>query len=501
MVILQEAGGIFHLVLDRTGIDWHWSSRSPFSVSARKSARLDRQVSPVSWGVLSPHRIHCLEPKCSPNRYPDERYALPFFGEAETNYKTLIDTATDAIVVFDVYDRIIVWNRAAENLFGYTSEEARGSSFFQMVIPNEFTDIVKNNFRNLILPEADSTLQKPVEIVALHKDGSSFPVELALSRHVVAGVSMSTCIIHDLTSHKRDEEALRESEALLRTILDTIPSGVTVRDVQTGKLILSNTRSREIMGELVKRTDQFWGYCGTYTDVPPTGSRTGRYPDPWPPEWRSMMRKILCKRTDGMPITLSISSTPLRDQYGKIIMGVGVFHDITARKKAEVALREREQQFRSVMDNSKDLIYRQNLQNGRYEYISPSAETLTGFSADEFLAMDAEMARSMIHPDDISAMRSALVCLERTGKAEVEYRWHAKNGDYHWFSNHMSLIRDASGRPLYRDGSIRDINERKLAEDDLKEALSEKEALLSEIHHRVKNNLTAFISLLSRRIL
>ena len=420
-----------------------------------------------------------------------------FFGEAETNYKTLIDTATDAIVVFDVYDRIIVWNRAAENLFGYTSEEARGSSFFQMVIPNEFTDIVKNNFRNPILPEADSTLQKPVEIVALHKDGSSFPVELALSRHVVAGVSMSTCIIHDLTSHKRDEEALRESEALLRTILDTIPSGVTVRDVQTGKLILSNTRSREIMGELVKRTDQFWGYCGTYTDG------TSYRVEDWPIS-RSMAtgvevndEEILCKRTDGMPITLSISSTPLRDQYGKIIMGVGVFHDITARKKAEVALREREQQFRSVMDNSKDLIYRQNLQNGRYEYISPSAETLTGFSADEFLAMDAEMARSMIHPDDISAMRSALVCLESTGKAEVEYRWHAKNGDYHWFSNHMSLIRDASGRPLYRDGSIRDINERKLAEDDLKEALSEKEALLSEIHHRVKNNLTAFISLLS----
>ena len=68
--------------------------------------------------------------------------------------------------------------------------------------------------------------------------------------------------------------------------------------------------------------------------------------------------------------------------------------------------------------------------------------------------MDAEIARSIIHPDDIPNMRSAMDGLESTGEAEAEYRWQMKNGNYRWFSNHMSLIRDASGRPLYRNGSI-----------------------------------------------
>jgi len=62
--------------------------------------------------------------------------------------------------------------------------------------------------------------------------------------------------------------------------------------------------------------------------------------------------------------------------------------------------------------------------------------------------------------DDLPAMRAALARLMETGHEEVEYRQRAKNGDYRRFSNHMSLIRDSAGRPLYRDGNIRDLSER-----------------------------------------
>ena len=171
-------------------------------------------------------------------------------------------------------------------------------------------------------------------------------------------------------------------------------------------------------------------------------------------------------RKDGSRVPIIIAGAMLDAAR---FNGVAFVLDITRRKRSEEALKYSEERFRSVLDSSKDLIYRENLQTGRYEYISPSAETLTGFSADEFLAMDAGIARSIIHPDDISAMQSALDSLESTGEAEVEYRWLMKNGTYRWFSNHMSLNRDVSGRPLYRNGSIRDITQRKNAEEALRE--------------------------------
>ena len=147
-----------------------------------------------------------------------------FFGEAETSYRALIETATDAIAVFDSADRVIVWNRAAERMFGYTPAEATGSSFFLMVIPDEFTTVVKSNFRGPVPPHADPALQKPVEITARRKDGSTFPVELALSQHMVGDTRVSTCIIRDLTERKKTEEALLKKNEDLNAACEEIAS-------------------------------------------------------------------------------------------------------------------------------------------------------------------------------------------------------------------------------------------------------------------------------------
>jgi PAS domain S-box-containing protein len=185
-----------------------------------------------------------------------------------------------------------------------------------------------------------------------------------------------------------------------------------------------------------------------------------------------------------------------------------------------------------VLDNSMDVIYRLNLQTGRFEYVSPSSEQVTGYSPAEITALESGQALAMIHPDDLPGMEAALARFGKTGRAEAEYRQRTRDGTWRWISNHMSLIRDSTGRPLYRDGTIRDITGPRAADEErrrqhadlnaayaelaatrdqlqqnigeletrehqLNETLAEKEILLSEVHHRVKNNLTAFISLLS----
>jgi PAS domain S-box-containing protein len=144
----------------------------------------------------------------------------------------------------------------------------------------------------------------------------------------------------DITKRKRAEEALQESEAMLRAVLDRMPSGVTVRDARTGALILSNARSREIMGGLVDIPDEFVRYRGFH----PNGEEYRT--EEWPVS-RSMTtgeivdaEEIQCERSDGTRITLSISSAPIRDSQGQVVVGVGVFHDITTRKRAQEVLRK-----------------------------------------------------------------------------------------------------------------------------------------------------------------
>ena len=154
---------------------------------------------------------------------------------------------------------------------------------------------------------------------------------------------------------------------------------------------------------------------------------------------------------------------------GEDIVAV-LFNDITDRKKSELAIKQNQERFSSILNNSQDIIYCANLQSGRYEYFSPVSEEILGFSVLELLSMDIRTALSMVHPDFIPVFEKAMLECEEKGRAKVEYLQRTKNGNYLWFSNHMITTKDNDGIALYRYGNIRDITEQKKVREELSES-------------------------------
>jgi PAS domain S-box-containing protein len=171
-----------------------------------------------------------------------EEMLARFFGEAEVSYRALIEASTSAIVVLDPADRIIVWNPAAERMFGFTRTEAIGSPFFLITADNEFMSSIQ---AAASIPETGVATQSGVdhiETTARRKDGSVFPVDVSVFGHAVGLNRARTCIIRDITDRKKAEEALRRKQVEIQTLFDNSPAGLVLFDATPPYTVLTHNR-------------------------------------------------------------------------------------------------------------------------------------------------------------------------------------------------------------------------------------------------------------------
>ncbi len=386
----------------------------------------------------------------------NRREAVEALRESEGRYRTLAELARDYIYVVGHDGRLSYLNTAAAGLFGGRPEDFLGRRPEDLFSPGTFERQAANLQRVFASGQPlFITAKTVVADRAIWQDTSLMPIlDEQGAVKAVLGIS------RDVTDRRKTEEALQRSELQYRTTIDSMrdPIHVVDRDL---RILLMNTAFRQWLDKLGVAHEALG--CSVFDLFPFLPERVRD-------EYRQVLetgKTVITEEETTLAGQVLITETrkiPVFEN-GRVVRVVTVVHDITARKRAEQALRESEQRYRTLVETSPDAITLTDLE-GNILMVNQRGAQLYG--ADSPADLIGQNAVELIAPEDRAA---ALANLQRTlaegNIASIEYHVRRKDGTYYPAELNAACLLDAEGRPQAFIGVLRDISERKRAEESL----------------------------------
>ncbi|MEQ1636197.1 MAG: PAS domain S-box protein [Methylococcales bacterium] len=397
--------------------------------------------------------------------------------ETHRHFAGIVESAMDAIITIDINHRILVFNPAAENMFGCSAKEAIGGSLDRF-IPERFR---KAHAKHTHAFGRSGVTSRKIgflgAITGLRANGEEFPLEVSISQAEIGGEKSFTAIMRDITERQRAESVLKEQFRLqdqLARVAAMVPGVIcSFRLRPDGKSSMPYASpvfeavtglSRGVVAE-----DFSPFFARIHPDdikhVNETTAESARNLHPWRGEFRYN------HPTKG-EIWIESHSMPQQEEGGSILWH-GYIQDVTGRKQVEAELKERSERYELVLEGAQDAIWDWDVPNKRIHY-STRWKALRGFAEHEI--GDSEAGWSLgIHPDDAVRVFAA-VKAHFEGKTPFfceEYRIHCKDGSWKWILDRGLVQKDTSGEVIRMAGSENDITERKRAEMALRDRESE----------------------------
>src|SRR5262249_13811999 len=167
--------------------------------------------------------------------------------EREARVRRLLDTALDAVLSIDEEDRITEWSAQAEAIFGWRREEAIGQLLSETLIPMRYRTDHKNGLLRFLTSGAGPLLNRRVEITAVRRNGTEFPVELSVAPYRIGDRWAFSGFVRDITERKRLYNELQEREAKVRRLVEANIIGIFIFGLE-GRILEANDAFLQMVG-------------------------------------------------------------------------------------------------------------------------------------------------------------------------------------------------------------------------------------------------------------
>ncbi len=380
--------------------------------------------------------------------------------EMEERYRNLVENSPDGIGVA-CEGKIVFANKKLAEIHGYALEELIGKSPFELIPPGDREKAIKNV--EIIL--SGRTLPTPREYKLLKKNGDIIEVEATTSRIIYAGKPAIQSILRDISERRKHENEIREMEERYHNLVENSPDGIGV--TCNGRIIFINKKWAETLGYTI---DEAIGRNPIEHIHPEDRERAinnikailSGESLPSPREYRVVKK-------NGEIVEMEAASS--RIIYAGKPAIQSIFRDISERKKYEKKLKEMEERYRTLVENSPDGIG--VVGNGKILFCNDRVLDIFGYTRDELIGM--EVAKTASPEDRERVLNDIRMILAGGQLPPIEYKLLKKNGETFDVEITRSKI-EYEGKPAIQS-TIRDISERKKRDNEMREYIRELEIL------------------------
>lgn len=408
---------------------------------------------------------------------------------ARDEWARTFDAVPDLIAIIDNNYTILRANKTMADALGMTSEEVAGKRCYECIHGSDSPPPQCPHNRSL-LDGREHTEEVFEPCLGGHVMVTASPL------YDAAGVFIgSVHVARNINKRVQAETSLRESEERYRLISGMISDFVyscrrskdtpyRIDWIAGAMEIISGYSNNEIQNlgcwlHLVHEADRESSFAALRTLSPGESA-----------EWACR----LVTRSGDIRWIQTHATCSAEDNDILIIYGAA--QDITERKLAFDKLTLSEERYRLIAEHMGDIIC-VHAPDGTYTFVSPSVAKTLGYTFSEMLG---KSPYDFTHPDDITSVLQPYheaLASGKIGASIIEVRNRTKDGRWIWLESSVTPVLNAEGALVWALSASRDITERKAAQEQIVASLREKELLLKEIHHRVKNNLQIISSLLN----